>query len=68
MGYLTLADFKLAQASYYFEKLYEDQYPQYKALSKIRNTINNLPEVKQYYEQPNAVKEPFLPSYAQLKY
>ena len=68
MGYLSLADFKLAEASYYFEKLYDKQYSEYKALSKIRENVNNLPEVKQYYEQPNAVKEPFLPSYAQLKF
>lgn len=51
LEYLTLADFKLAEASFYFEKLYHEQYPKYEAISRIRKTIMNLPEVKKYYEQ-----------------
>ena len=68
MGYLTLADFKISEASYYFEKLYEDQYNEYKAISNIRKKVESLPEVEQYYKQETAVKGPFMPSYAQLKF
>ena len=67
LDYLTLADFKIAEASYYFEKLYKDNYKLFPFLARIRNTINELPEVKKYYSSDNAIKEPFLPSYAQLK-
>lgn len=68
IGYLTLSDFKIAEASYYFEKLYDTQYKDYPFLNKIRNMINQLPEVKKYYEKESSVKEPFLASYSQLKF
>lgn len=68
LDYLTIADFKLCETSYYFEKLYEEQYPNYPFFGEIRKTIENLPEVKKYYEKENSVKGPFLPSYAQLKF
>lgn len=68
LDYLTLADFKLAEASYYFEKLYSKQFHEYEFLSRVRNEIQNLPEVKKYYSNENAIKAPFMPSYAQLKF
>lgn len=37
-------------------------------MNEIRKTVEDLPEVKKYYERENAVKGPFLPSYAQLKF
>ena len=46
----------------------EEQYPKYEALSRIRKSVHNLPEVKKYYESGNAVKEPFCPDYAKLKF
>lgn len=64
---MTLADFRIAEASYYFEKLYPNYYNQYPFFSKIRKAVENLPEVKKYYQKENAVKGPFLPNYAQLK-
>jgi hypothetical protein len=36
LGYLTLADFKIAEASYYFEKLYQKQYGDYGFLTRVR--------------------------------
>ena len=67
LDYLTLADFKIAEASYYFEKLYEEHGEECKKLIQIRNRIEKLPEIKAWYEN-GGVKEPFLPSYAQLKF
>ena len=49
LGYLTLADFRIAEASYYFEKLYDKQIGDYKFLQKVRNSVESLPEVKAYY-------------------
>lgn len=39
LGYLTLADFRIAEASYYFEKLYEKHIGDYKFLQHIRHTV-----------------------------
>ena len=39
LGYLTLADFRLAEASYYFEKLYSEHVDEFKKLIKIRERI-----------------------------
>ena len=42
LDYLTLADFKIAEASYYFEKLYDGEYKDYPFLNRIRKTVNEL--------------------------
>lgn len=68
LDYLTIADFRLCEASYYFQKLYEEQYVNYPFFGEIRKAVESLPEVKKYYEKPNAIKGPFLPSYTQLKF
>ena len=36
IGYLTLADFKIAEASYYFEKLFHESKKNFEALVKVR--------------------------------
>lgn len=36
LGYLTLADFKLAEASFYFEKLYTEHAEEFAKFVKIR--------------------------------
>ena len=61
LGYLTLADFIIAENSYYLEKVYPEEYKSYPALQRIRDNIENLPEIKEYYAKPNAIKGPFLP-------
>ena len=68
LGYLTLADFRIAEAAYYFEKLYEKQIGDYPFFGRIRQGIESLPEVKAYYEREGAVKGPFMPNYSQLKF
>ena len=67
MGYLTLADFKIAEASYYFEKLYTDHVADFKKMIQIREKIESLPEISKFYAD-GGIKEPFLPQYAKLKY
>ena len=39
LGYLTLADFKIAEASYYFEKLYTEHADEFKKLIGIRSRV-----------------------------
>lgn len=67
IGYLTLVDFKLAEVSYYFEKLYPDHLKDFEALIRIRKNVESLPAVKAYYDKGGIVG-PFMPSYAQLKF
>lgn len=67
LGYLTLIDFKIAEMSYYFEKLYSEHTKKFDTILRIRKNVENLPEIKQFY-QKGGLASPFLPSYAQLKF
>lgn len=58
---MTLADFFIAEFSYYVEKLFPQEYTKFKSLQNVRNTIENLEEVQKYYAQPNAIQAVFLP-------
>ena len=61
LGYVTLADFIIAENSHYLEKVFPEEYKAYPAIQKIRESIDNLAQVKEYYSKPNAIKGPFLP-------
>jgi glutathione S-transferase len=61
LGYLTLADFKIAEAVNYFEGIWPEHTKEYPEFTKLRERFNNLPEIKAYYERPDAIKGPFLP-------
>jgi len=61
LGYLTIADFEIAEASYYFEALYPEEYLNWSFWETIRENFNSLPEIEAYYKRESAVKEPFLP-------
>lgn len=39
LGYLTLVDFKIAEASYYFEKLYTDHSEHFQKMLRIRKNV-----------------------------
>lgn len=67
IGYLTIVDFKIAEASYYFEKLYSEHIKNYEFLLRIRKNVEELPAVKKFYEN-GGIQGPFLPTYAQLKF
>jgi len=51
LGYLTLADFVIAEASYYVEKIFPELFGKYSFLGSIRNQFENLEEIKTYYSQ-----------------
>lgn len=66
LGYLTLADFHLAEELYYFETLYPSEKHNYAFWWRIRKNFEALPEIKAYYQTNNAIKSPFLPPFAPL--
>jgi glutathione S-transferase len=66
LGYLTLVDFLLAENLYYFETLYPSEKQNYAFWWRIRHNFEALPEVKAYYQRPNAIKTAFLPPHAAL--
>ena len=68
LGYLTLADFALAEFSYYVEKIAPESFAKHAFLKRVRTAVENLPEIKKYYEQESAVKGPFLPPSAALSF
>lgn len=63
-----MADFKIAEASYYFEKMFADNVPHLEVLIRIRKNLEVLPEIVQYYKSEHAVHKPFLPEYAKLTF
>jgi hypothetical protein len=69
VGYLTLVDFLLAEITYYIEQVYPALYAKEPFLQEQRNRFNSLPEIKKYYEQPDAIKAPFVsPAMANIKF
>lgn len=46
LGYLTLADFIIAENSYYIKEISEELYNKYPFLDRVRKSIEELPEVK----------------------
>lgn len=67
MGYLTLVDFIFAEDSYYIEAISKQLYNKLPFLQRVRNSIEGLPEVQEYYQKENSIKEPFMWAYASLK-
>ena len=51
LGYLTIADFEIAEASYYFEALYPQDYLHWSFWETIRENFNALPEIQAYYKR-----------------
>lgn len=48
--------------------MYGDLCKNYAVLFKIRKVVEGIPEVKEYYKKNDAIKSPYLPEYAQLKF
>lgn len=67
LGYLTLADFVLAENLAYFETLYPSEHKTYQFWSTIRHNFNELPGVKAYYKRADAVLRPYWPNHAALQ-
>lgn len=68
LGYLTVADFHLSEFSHYIENIAPELYKKYPFWARFRASIDNLPEIKAYYESPTAVKGPFFPPSAAIKF
>lgn len=64
MGYLTLADFIIAEDSNYIEKVYPEESKKWSFLNRIKENFNKLPEIVAYYEKPTAFKGRFYPESA----
>ena len=67
MGYLSLADFVVAEDSNFVQRVYPEQYKTWPFLQRIRERFNNLPEIIAYYKKDNAMKGPFYPAYAYIQ-
>lgn len=61
LGYLTLADFHLAEDLYYFETFFAGEKDNYAFWWRIRRNFEAIKEVEAYYERESAVKRPFIP-------
>lgn len=68
LGYLTLADFQIAEFSHYIERISPETFGKYGFLKRVRTAFENLPEIKKYYEQETATKGPFLPPIAAIPF
>jgi hypothetical protein len=42
LGYLTVADFFVAEFSHYFENIYPEEYKAYPSIQRIRTNFENL--------------------------
>lgn len=61
LGYLTLADFYVAEYTYHIENIFPDLFKKYTFLKRTRTSFENLPEIKKYYSSDIATKAPFFP-------
>jgi glutathione S-transferase len=61
LDYLTLADFKIAEAVNYLQGIWPEHFKEYPKLAALRDRFNDLPEIKDYYASEGAIKGPFLP-------
>ncbi len=68
LGYLTLADFHIVEASYHIEKIFPQVYAKYPFLKRVRTVFENLPEIRRYYDSDKAVKAPFFSPQAAIKF
>jgi glutathione S-transferase len=64
MGYLTLADFKLAEPLNYVEGIWPDHFKEYPKLSVLKSRFNQLPEIQAYYAHEDYGKAPLMPPFA----
>ena len=67
LGYLTLADFFLAENLNYFEALFPTEHKNYGFWWRIRHNFSELPQTVSYYKRPDAMHGPFLPPMAAVQ-
>ncbi len=64
LGYLTLADFVVAEESHYIERLYPNDYASFPFLGRVRREFEGLEKIRKYYEGGSSFKGRFFPEYA----
>jgi hypothetical protein len=67
LGYLSLADFIVAEDSYYIQTVFPEQFNRWSFLQRIRKNFNASPEIAAYYKSANGFKGDFYPPYAFIK-
>ena len=66
-GTLTLADFYVAEESYYIEAMFPEKFASWPFLKRVRNSFNGWPEIAAYYKSSKGFKGEYLPPMAALK-
>ena len=66
LGYLTLADFSVAEYSNYIETVFPEESKAWPFLKNVRENFNKLPEIEAYYQSEEAFKGRFYPESAFL--
>ena len=61
IGYLTLVDFKIAEASHYLQGIWPEHFKEYPKVAALRERFEALPQIQAYYASEGAIKGPFLP-------
>lgn len=61
IGYMTLADFQLAELVNYLNGIWPDHIKHFPKLLALRDRFNDIGAIKSYYSREDAVKGPFLP-------
>jgi glutathione S-transferase len=61
LGYLTLADFILAERLYFVEAIFPEFKKEYRFLWRIRHNFEQLPGIRAYYSRADALVDPFAP-------
>ena len=51
LGYLTLADFIVAEDSHYIQRLFPEEYKKVEFLHRIRTEFDTLPQIQEYYSK-----------------
>lgn len=67
LGYLTIADYNVAEFSHYIQTVFPEGYKTFPFMKRIRDNFDSLPETQAYYKSENAFKGSFYPASALLK-
>ena len=67
LGYLTIADYNVAEFSNYIQTVFPEESKNFPFMKRIRDNFNSLPEIEAYYKSETAFKGPFYPESALIK-
>ena len=67
LGYLTIADYNVAEFSNFIQTVFPEQSKAFPFMKRIRDNFNSLPEIQAYYKSDGAFKGPFYPPSSLIK-